>query len=187
MTTIRGRSTTYDPASVRTVIGGVSIPDDDVTRDRSAVHCHAGLHSLRVKRGGGDGERETGEQRPSGSAGAHKALELGTGELRPPKMRGPCQPLTSCAASLARSAGGGRRPLGRTRERRSGDGADQLCSILRIHPVADHAKGGVAIEIEAPHEIGNRAVHVAAAAGPEAAEEAVKPLHAVARALSSLA
>ena len=45
-------------------------------RDRSAVHRHRCLHSLRVKRGGNDREHETGEQRPSGGAGAHRVLEL---------------------------------------------------------------------------------------------------------------
>jgi hypothetical protein len=54
---------------------------------------------------------------------------------------------------------------------------------LRIHPLAYHSEGGVAIQFEASHEIGNRAVHVAAATGPEAAEEVVEPLNAVARAL----
>jgi hypothetical protein len=54
---------------------------------------------------------------------------------------------------------------------------------LRIHPVAHDTKGGVAVEIEAAHEVGHGAVHIAAAAGPEAAEKAVEPLDAVARAL----
>jgi hypothetical protein len=54
---------------------------------------------------------------------------------------------------------------------------------LRIHPVAHDAEGGVAVEIEAPHQVGDGTVHVAAAAGPEAAEEAVEPLKAVCRAL----
>jgi hypothetical protein len=59
-------------------------------------------------------------------------------------------------------------------------GPDELCSILRVHPIADDSERGVAVEIEAAHEIGNGAVHVAASAGAEAAKEGVKAVQGVA-------
>jgi hypothetical protein len=62
-------------------------------------------------------------------------------------------------------------------------GTDELCSILRVYPVADDSERGVAVEIEAAHEIGNGAVHIAATAGAEAAKEGVKAVQRVARAL----
>jgi hypothetical protein len=62
-------------------------------------------------------------------------------------------------------------------------GTDELCSILRVHPVADDSERGVAVEIEATHEIGNGAVHIAATAGAEAAKEGVKAVQRVTRAL----
>jgi hypothetical protein len=62
-------------------------------------------------------------------------------------------------------------------------GTDELCSILRVHPIADDSKRGVAVEVEAPHEIGNGAVHVAAASGAEAAKEGVKTVQGVSRTL----
>jgi hypothetical protein len=62
-------------------------------------------------------------------------------------------------------------------------GPDELCSILRVHPIADDSERGVAVEFEAAHEIGNGAVHIAATAGAEATKEGVKTLQGVSRAL----
>jgi hypothetical protein len=54
---------------------------------------------------------------------------------------------------------------------------------LRVHPIADDSERGLAVEIEAAHEIGNGAVHVAATTGAEAAKEGVKAVQGVARTL----
>jgi hypothetical protein len=54
---------------------------------------------------------------------------------------------------------------------------------LRVHPIADDSERGVAVEIEAAHEIGDGAVHVAAPTGAEATKEGVKAVLGVARAL----
>src|SRR5687768_12018960 len=89
-------------------------------------------------------------------------------------MRGPCHSLTPCTASLARNPRVRRRPLRQTRGLSDAGRTDQLCSILRVHPVADDAEGGVAIEAESVHEIGNGAVHVAPASGTQAAEEGMQ-------------
>jgi hypothetical protein len=58
-------------------------------------------------------------------------------------------------------------------------GTDELCSILRVYPVADDPERGVAVEIEAAHQIGNGTVHVAATTGAEAAKEGVKAVQGV--------
>src|SRR5688500_1254199 len=86
-------------------------------------------------------------------------------------MRGPCHSLTPCAASLARNPPVPRRPLRQPGSRRGGRRADQLCSILRIHPIADDTERRVPVETEPPHEIGDGAVHVAASSRPQAPQE----------------
>src|ERR671915_2629058 len=98
-------------------------------------------------------------------------------------MRGLCHSLTPCSASLARNPSGGRRPLGQTHGEHPAGGADELCSILRVHPITNDPERGVAVEIEVAHEIGNGAVHVAASAGTEPAKEGMKAVQAVARTL----
>jgi hypothetical protein len=54
---------------------------------------------------------------------------------------------------------------------------------LRVHPIADNSERGIAVEVEAAHEIGNGAVHVAAPTGAEAAKEGVKAMQGVTRTL----